>query len=105
MIVGGGAVPANLIRQDVQRPRPPQVAVMSTPAAWAALRIVVPESTSRMRRSGRMVSAGLIRASEYHFGLDFPGAFADSDDTHTHPRDGLRGGCMLRYVVYRLLWL
>ena len=43
MMVGGGAVPAtNLIRHEVQRPRPPQVAVMSTPPACAALRMVVP---------------------------------------------------------------
>ena len=34
MMVGGGGVPAmNLTRQDVQRPRPPQVAVMSTPCS------------------------------------------------------------------------
>ena len=52
-MVGGGTVPAtNLTRQEVQRPRPPQVAVMSTPAAWAALRMLVPgvmaSSTSRL---------------------------------------------------------
>src|SRR5262245_6130246 len=82
MMVGGGTVPAtNLTRHDVQRPRPPQVAVMSTPAAWAALRIVVPGATSSERESGRMVRAGLIRASGYHFPLDFPPAIADSDHT------------------------
>ena len=36
MIVGGGMSPeTNLIRHDVQRPRPPQVAVMSTPPPCA----------------------------------------------------------------------
>ena len=50
MIVGGGMVPAtNFTRQDVQRPRPPQVAVMSTPAPCAALRTVTPGSTCSVR--------------------------------------------------------
>ena len=66
MMVGGGAVPAtNLTRHDVQRPRPPQVAVMSTPAAWADFRIVVPgfdvedvaagQDGQRNRHSGRRI--------------------------------------------------
>src|SRR5215510_14847383 len=52
MIVGGGGRPArNLTRHDVHRPRPPHVAVMSMPAACAALRIVVPGETVRVRRA------------------------------------------------------
>src|SRR5262245_50976610 len=51
MIVGGGGRPArNLTRHDVQRPRPPHVAVTSTPAACAAFRIVVPGATLSVRR-------------------------------------------------------
>src|SRR5689334_1654796 len=51
MIVGGGIVPAtNCTRHDVQRPRPPQVAVISTPPSCAALRIVVPTATLSSRR-------------------------------------------------------
>ena len=51
MIVGGGGSPArNFTRQDVHRPRPPQVAVISTPPACAALRIVVPGATVSVRR-------------------------------------------------------
>src|SRR5204863_474611 len=64
MIVGGGTAPAtNLTRHEVQRPRPPQVAVMSTPPPWAALRIDVPGARSSVRRapgsrgSVRIVSA------------------------------------------------
>ena len=57
MIVRGGATPAtNLTRQDVQRPRPPQVAVMSTPWACAARSKAVPGSTATVRRSGRNVT-------------------------------------------------
>src|SRR5215471_21220799 len=94
MIVGGGTAPAtNLTRHEVQRPRPPHVAVMSTEASCAALRMVVPGSTSRARLSGRRVSAGLIRRPGYHFQLDFPRAFADSD-THPSSRWGYRGGCI-----------
>ncbi len=82
-MVGGGAIPeTNLTRHEVQRPRPPQVAVMSTPEAWAAFRMVVPDSTSRGWRSGKKVSAGLIRGPGYHFPLDFPPAIADSDPHH-----------------------
>ncbi len=51
MIVGGGGSPTrNFTRQDVHRPRPPQVAVISTPPACAALRIVVPGATVKVRR-------------------------------------------------------
>src|SRR3989449_10740209 len=64
MIVGGGGRPArNLTRHEVHRPRPPHVAVMSTPPACAALRIVVPGATLSVRRdatstgSWRTVSA------------------------------------------------
>src|SRR3989441_10599575 len=61
---GGGDSPARTLpRQEVHRPRPPHVAVMSTPPACAALRIVVPGATLRVRRdaaspgSWRTVSA------------------------------------------------
>ena len=65
MMVGGGAVPAtNLTRHEVQRPRPPQVAVMSTPPACAALRMVVPGFVSRTWRPGRMVSGIAIPAQD-----------------------------------------
>src|SRR6266849_10833857 len=75
MIVGGGMVPeTNFTRQEVQRPRPPQVAVMSTPAAWPARRTVVPGSTWSVMRSGRMVRAMLMRAQGYHFRVLAPGA-------------------------------
>ena len=48
MIVGGGTVPVtSFTRHEVQRPRPPQVAVMSTPPPCAAFRMVVPGSTAR----------------------------------------------------------
>ena len=64
MIVGGGGRPArNFTRHDVHRPRPPHVAVTSTPPACAALRIVVPGATLSVRRDGaapepwRIVSA------------------------------------------------
>src|SRR2546426_4781136 len=68
MMVGGGMVPeTNFTRQDVQRPRPPQVAVISTPAAWPARRMVVPGSTGSVIRSGRTVRAMLMRAQGYHF--------------------------------------
>src|SRR5262249_62046215 len=51
MMVGGGGRPArNLTRHDVHRPGPPHVAVMSMPAACAALRIVVPGATVTVRR-------------------------------------------------------
>src|SRR5207244_3983179 len=72
-MVGGGMAPAtNFTRQDVQRPRPPQVAVMSTPRAWAARRMVLPGSTWSVIRSGRMVRPMLMRGRGYHSGLDFP---------------------------------
>src|SRR5262245_3410515 len=61
MIVGGGVAPAmNLTRQDVHRPRPPHVAVMSTPAACAVLRMDVPGA----RESARVTegSRGSVRS-------------------------------------------
>src|SRR2546425_812919 len=64
MMGGGGGGPArNLPGHEVPRPRPPHVAVMSTPPACAALRIVVPGATLSVRRdatstgSWRTVSA------------------------------------------------
>jgi len=70
MIVGGGGVPAtNFTRHEVQRPRPPHVAVMSMPPSWAARRIVVPGVTTSSRRregsfgSGRTVSAAATRSN------------------------------------------
>src|SRR5436309_964601 len=66
MIVGGGGRPArNFTRHVVHRPRPPQVAVMSTPAACAALRIVVPGATVTVRAdaaldAGRAAEADLM---------------------------------------------
>src|SRR6185503_7234584 len=63
--VGGGTVPAvNLTRQEVQRPRPPQVAVMSTPAACAARSMVVPGATWRVRASGSTVSPTVVMRTE-----------------------------------------
>ena len=58
MMVGGGTMPeTNLTRQDVQRPRPPQVASMSTPAAWAEARMVAPDVAWSVSPAGRRVSA------------------------------------------------
>src|SRR5512132_1696516 len=60
MIVGGGIAPArNFTRHDVQRPRPPQVAVMSIDAACAARRIVVPGGRLSSRRAP--ASRGSVR--------------------------------------------
>src|SRR5262245_7625110 len=60
MMVGGGTGPAtNFTRQDVQRPRPPHVAVMSTPAAWAAARMEAPGARAKARRADG--SRGLVR--------------------------------------------
>src|SRR5205823_10539843 len=60
MIVGGGIVPSmNLTRQEVQRPRPPQVAVTSTPPSCAAVRMLVPAAMVSTRR-GR-ASPGCVR--------------------------------------------
>src|SRR6185503_15340182 len=79
MIVGGGAVPAtSLTRHEVQRPRPPQIALMSTPPAWAAFRMVVPGLASRTRGPGRMVSEIAMRAQDSILFLDFTRVFADS---------------------------
>src|SRR5215475_3648036 len=67
MMVGGGIVPeTNFTRHDVHRPRPPHVAVMSTPPSWAARRMVEPGSTESTTRSGRMVRGMPMRASGYH---------------------------------------
>src|SRR5262245_55559399 len=67
MMVGGGIVPeTNFTRHEVHRPRPPHVAVMSTPPSWAARRMVEPGSTDSTTRSGRMISGMLMRASGYH---------------------------------------
>src|SRR2546427_9814862 len=69
MIVGGGGRPArNLTRHEVHRPRPPHVAVMSTPPACAALRSVDPGAALSVRRdatspgSWRIVSATAMAA-------------------------------------------
>src|SRR2546427_11669866 len=69
MIVGGGGTPVrNLTRQEVQRPRPPQVAEMSTPPACAALRIVVPAATARFRLdAGSSGSVTIVRATAMAF--------------------------------------
>src|SRR5260221_13325985 len=78
MIVGGGMVPdTTFTRQEVPRPRPPHVAVMSTPPSWAALRMVQPGSTESTTRSGRMVSEILMRASGYHSRVVPPAAIGD----------------------------
>ena len=67
MMVGGGAVPAtNLTRQDVQRPRPPQVAVMSTPPPCAAFRMVVPGLMSRIARAGQDGQGNGHAGAGYH---------------------------------------
>ena len=94
-------------RHDVHRPRPPQVAVMSTPEAWADFRIVVPGFVSRTWRPGRMVSGIAIPGAGYHFFLDFPRGFANSSllTRQKARRALLRGVWLLRYVVYRLHWL
>src|SRR2546425_13295238 len=69
MIVGGGGTPArNLTRHEVQRPRPPHVAAMSTPPACAALRIVVPTAAARLRREvGSLGSAMIVSATAMAF--------------------------------------
>src|SRR5438093_11684534 len=68
MIVGGGAPVRNLTRHDVQRPRPPHVAVMSTPPAWAALRIVAPAAAVRLRRdAGSLGSTMIVSATAMVF--------------------------------------
>jgi len=69
MIVGGGGTPArNLTRHEVQRPRPPHVAAMSTPPACAALRIVVPMAVVRLRHEvGSFGSAMIVSATAMAF--------------------------------------
>src|SRR5256885_782940 len=68
MIVGGGIVPStNFTRHEVHRPRPPQVAVTSTPPSCAAFRMLVPAATVSSRRvraspgSVKMTSETAIR--------------------------------------------
>jgi peptide/nickel transport system permease protein len=80
---------------------------MSTPDAWADFRIVVPGFVSRTWRPGRMVSGIAIPGAGYHFFLDFPRGFANSSllTRQKARRALLRGVWLLRYVVYRLLWL
>ena len=80
---------------------------MSTPEAWADFRIVVPGFVSRTWRPGRMVSGIAIPGAGYHFFLDFPRGFANSSllTRQKARRALLRGVWLLRYVVYRLLWL
>ncbi len=80
---------------------------MSTPPAWADFRIVVPGFVSRTWRPGRMVSGIAIPGAGYHFFLDFPRGFANSSllTRQRARRALLRGVWLLRYVVYRLLWL
>src|SRR5256886_12921891 len=65
MIVGGGTVPVtNLTRQEVHRPRPPQVAVMSMPAACAPLRIDVAGGSASVRRgAGSRGSVRMVRGT------------------------------------------
>src|SRR5262249_39689820 len=91
---GGGTGPAtNLTRHEVQRPRPPHVAVMSTPASCAARRMVRPGSTRSVSWSGRMVSGTVMRAPGYHFPLDLLRAFGGivAKILHVGP-----GGCRPR---------
>ena len=64
-MVGGGTVPATTFtRQEVQRPRPPHVAVTSMAWAWATRRSEVPGAAATVRSSGRnvmgTVATGLI---------------------------------------------
>src|SRR5688572_6748367 len=68
-MVGGGTAPAtNFTRHEVQRPRPPQVAVRSMPAAWAAARMLVAGGSASSRRASaprgsvRIVSATAMPA-------------------------------------------
>src|SRR5262249_7359558 len=86
MMVGGGIVPeTNFTRHDVHRPRPPQVAVMSTPPSWAARRMVEPGSTESTTRSGRMVRGMPMRASGYHREQSFlPGVGLEMTGTPRH---------------------
>src|SRR5438046_10481390 len=65
MIVGGGTVPAtNLTRQDVQRPRPPHVAVISMDAACAPFRIDVAGGSASVRRgAGSRGSVRIVRGT------------------------------------------
>jgi hypothetical protein len=51
---------------------------MSTPAACAAFRMVVPGFVSRTAGPGRMVSGIAMQAQDIILFLDFPRVFADS---------------------------
>src|SRR5258705_11975658 len=83
MIVGGGAVPAtSLTRHELQRPRPPQIALMSTPPAWAAYRMVVPGLASGTRGHARMVSEIAMQAHDSILFFDFTRVFGDSYRLH-----------------------
>src|SRR4030095_15905129 len=80
-MVGGGTAPAtNFTRHEVQRPRPPQVAVMSTPAACAARRMVVPGSTWSVRASGNRVRPTVAMRSEDSIAA----ILGDSNGRQTH---------------------
>ncbi len=62
-MVGGGIVPAtNFTRHEVHRPRPPQVAVMSTWCACAARRSDAPGSAGTVLPSGRKVTGTVATA-------------------------------------------
>src|SRR3989441_10025294 len=63
MIVGGGIVPAtNFTRQEVHRPRPPHVAVISMDAACADFRIEVLGGRASVRRGvGSRGSVRMVR--------------------------------------------
>ena len=64
MVAGGTAPATNFTRQDVHRPRPPQVAVTSTPAACAALRMLVPGVIGNL--APRLGAARLDEEGEEH---------------------------------------
>src|SRR2546428_11219995 len=65
MIVGGGIVPAtNFTRQEVHRPRPPQVAVISIDAACADFKIDVLGGMATVRRAaGSRGSVRMVRTT------------------------------------------
>src|SRR5437762_10133206 len=65
MIVGGGTVPAtNFTRQDVHRPRPPHVAVISIPAACAVFKMEVAGGRESVRwADGSRGSVRMVRGT------------------------------------------